>query len=759
MMRPLLGSPSACAAVLAMACSSAAVAQPVQSAEHQDDVAPTSADEAQSGGQVEELVVTAQRREQNLQRVPIAVSAFSANTLESLRVDNSTELLKFVPNVISFNNGGQAAQANYYFRGIGTPEGIQTFDPPVLTYVDEVPLGRIGSANIQFLDVDRVEVLRGPQGTLFGRNVTGGAVAYYTRKPADDFRINAVGRYGERNHIEGRVSIDVPLSSRVFTQASAFFQKEDGYISSAFSGEDGYGGLKNWGGRVALRFEATDRFSVNLAADFSKQQRTSLTVPGNGASPRGLRNDEGGTLFRTFRLNNLILTPCTKGKDPLDWTLNNCTASVAVNQGVTANLRLDLGDAAQLNFITALRRAKQRYSLDFGGNNPSSANPEFILSNDSTFDQLSQEVKLTGGAFGDRLNYVAGLFYYDEDDRTRVDEFGRARGGPRVQNQIRQLKNKTKSLAAYIQTDLEVATNLTLTTGLRYTRDRKKVDVNLSRPNGTLIYDTGQISGDPKINSRRFTPRVSVQYQATPDIMFYGSYTNGFKSGGWNGRSNTAVAFNSFGDEKVNSYEIGTRTRLIGGRLRLNVTAFHAEYKDLQINTALLLPNNTTIFITDNAGDSRVKGVELESNFVLTSEISGHFAMGIQDGKFTRLDRGTIAAGLTLDSPLPQTPGETYSGGITYSQDFAELGGPITFTAGAQYVPAYNPGVTANSIKTRDLIFSNATLAYAPLGTGIEIAVECRNCFRNVQNIYPNLTGSALLGVLPYVGARIGFKI
>ena len=188
-----------------------------------------------SSASLGEVVVTAQRRTENLERVPVAVTAFSATALETHVAQNSEQLLAFVPNVVATSEGNQPGQANYYFRGLGNPDGLQTFDAPVVTYVDEVPLGRIVAANLDFFDISQIEVLRGPQGTLFGRNVTGGAVLYTTRKPSSDFGLTAQAEAGSRSHLDVRATVNAPVTSNLFTSLSAYDLHEDGYLRSAYN--------------------------------------------------------------------------------------------------------------------------------------------------------------------------------------------------------------------------------------------------------------------------------------------------------------------------------------------------------------------------------------------------------------------------------------------------------------------------------------------------------------------------------------------
>ena len=190
-----------------------------------------------SGSLLEEVVVTAQRREEKIQDVPIAISAFSEAQLEQFNVTQALGISKLIPNLLAFNNTGLGTANGYYLRGIGNTESIPTFDPPVGTYVDDIFISRQNANNFGLFDMDRIEVLRGPQGTLFGRNTTGGAVNLIMKKPAKEFGGYAEAGFGQFNQVTGRGSIDVPVSDTVLTKLSAYYIKDDGYIDAAHVGK------------------------------------------------------------------------------------------------------------------------------------------------------------------------------------------------------------------------------------------------------------------------------------------------------------------------------------------------------------------------------------------------------------------------------------------------------------------------------------------------------------------------------------------
>ncbi|HLL58532.1 MAG TPA: TonB-dependent receptor plug domain-containing protein, partial [Allosphingosinicella sp.] len=256
--RILLASVSYFAAVVGGA--SAAGAQstapaPAASAAERQEEADAAAE--QQGG-IADIIVTAQRRAESLQDVPIAISAFSAEQLEAQGVSNTLELGRFVPNLVAQNNTGIGSANSYYLRGLGSTETIATFDPPVGTYVDDIYLSRQNANNLSLFDVERVEVLRGPQGTLFGRNTTGGAINVIMREPGRDFGGYVELGYGRFNKVLGRASVDVPLADSVAIKLSGYFENDDGYARNVTTGER-LNDNDGWGARLGMRAEVSDR--------------------------------------------------------------------------------------------------------------------------------------------------------------------------------------------------------------------------------------------------------------------------------------------------------------------------------------------------------------------------------------------------------------------------------------------------------------------------------------------------------------------
>ena len=721
-------------------------------------------DGAKTGPQVEAVIVTAQRRSQSLQSVPVTDNVFTSSQLLARQVVTTADVLANVPNVVAFSGSGYS-QADYYFRGIGENDGFQTFNSAVATYIDDVVVSRLGGASSELLDLDRVEVLQGPQGTTFGSNTPGGAVLLYSKKPTDTFHASAETAFGTHEQSDSRFMINGNLLPGLDGRATAFVFHNDGYQNDVNTGQSGYGGQTNWGVRGALRYMLSDTIDWNVAYDFSHLDGQRYNAGTNPNYPNQFTQPIG-ILGGSYTALTTDLNDCTKGASVVDWERNNCSGSITTNQGVTSNLKWFAGPNLNVEFITGVRRATQDYTLDVGFDSPYSNLKDLVLANSSVFEQFSQEIKASGRLFNGFINYVGGLYAFNEWDETNLDEFFRFGTALHAPASARSdlfhefIRNGTVSEAAYLQTDTHLTDKLTLTTGIRYTHEREQVEVNTRDPaaGNVPIYDTAQIVGQPVLSAHRFTPKVAVSYQFVPDFMVYGSYVDGFQAGGWNGRASTAAEFTSFGVEKAQSWELGWRSELFDRRLRFNGTFFWVNYNGLQLASAETINGENTEIFT-NAGNSQVRGIQLDSEAALTRHLTLNGGLGLQEAKFTELAAGVASTGLTLNSPVPFSPPLTWNVGVTYRTDeLAWAHGNFIFNGTFQYVPAYNAGAATTSTDSQVTANLNMSLTYRPSNSPWTVGAECTNCtFR----IYVPFAGGAAdyISEPGYAGVRVRYAL
>ncbi|OYY90955.1 MAG: TonB-dependent receptor [Sphingomonas sp. 28-66-16] len=612
-------------------------------------------DSAQST--VGEIIVTAQRRDQKIQDVPIAISAFSADELQARGVTSALDLGQFVPNLIAQNNTGLGSANAYYIRGLGNTETIPTFDPPVGTYVDDVYLSRQNANNLNLFDVERVEVLRGPQGTLFGRNTTGGAINVILRQPKfGDLGGYAEVGYGSYNKKLARASIDVPLASTFSAKVSGYWQDDDGYARNVTTGQR-LNDQDGWGVRLGLRGELASwaRWS-GAYAHIEDNSENLLNFDCNPAAPTQCDG--------RFITTGLIAGPpaATSPYAPLvisgrkaNYQMGNYTQTDLI----TSNLQFDVATDMTVSLITGYVSQRQQYALDFfdGRGGPSLATPtppvrgyprgSFVILNDGKSDQFSQEIKINGKIGGNLIDYVAGFYYIEENNKTDfADVFGLS---PTLQLLLadRTLTNRTQAYAGYVQADLNLTRQITLTAGVRYTDETKTFAIRDNRPqcnvvgalpatcldNANLIAPSGvPIPTVQKV--KLWTPRFAINFKPTDDILLFASATRGFKSGGWNARSTAANALLPFGPEKVWSYELGVKSEWLNHRIRANVTLYQEEVSDLQTPSALVGPTGAITFLTRNFADYRNRGVEAELTVVPVDGLNIYANVGYQDDAY-----------------------------------------------------------------------------------------------------------------------------
>ncbi len=632
------------------------------------DAAPAPATTAQApdDSTLSEIVVTAQRRSESVQNVPIAVSAFSADLLSARGIATPLQLIQYVPNLFGSNNTGLGSANAYYIRGLGNTETIATFDPPVGTYVDDIYMSRQNGNNFAFFDIDRIEVLRGPQGTLFGRNTTGGAVNVLLKRPSDEVGGFLEAAYGAYDKKLIRGSIDLPLSQAIQIKLSGYFQDDDGYVQNTTTGErlndSDLAGIR---GAVQLKF--SERLTWNVAAAYMRNDGENII--NYDCDPRNPSNCGG-----RFATTGLVTRYAPGTISPfVGLGVSGRKAGYGLGNEVdttmyTSNLEW-AGDNLTLNIITGLIDLKQQYLLDFadGRGLPNVAVPEtpvrgypsggFDILNDGSHRQFTQEVKVNGKLFGGVIDYVGGFFYFHEENRTDFADIlnlgpilgipGNV-GFPAVLAD-RTLRNTTNAYAGYLQVDANVTEQIKLTAGVRYTDEKKNLGISDNRAacianltpncldsrNLAVNLPSGRLAIPLEQRTKQWTPRFAVNFQPNKDMLFFASATNGFKSGGWNARGSAPNTLLPFDPEKVWSYELGAKTELFDRRLRVNVTGFWLETKALQTPSAFIDPvSGAATFITQNFADYRNRGVELEITAVPVRGLTVYANVGYQNDKY-----------------------------------------------------------------------------------------------------------------------------
>ena len=603
---------------------------------------PATADETV----LREIVVTAQKRQESLQETPLSVSAVTTETIEALGITEANDLSAVAPNLIATATPSATANIAVFIRGIGDAEPILTVDTPVGLYVDGVVIGRTAGAIFDLVDLERVEVLRGPQGTLYGRNTTGGAINLITKRPADEPGVEGLFSYGRYNFLQARTSVDTGElgGSGVRVKFSYVHKEREGYFDDLNQPDDNDPGAYNVDAfRAALAFDQGGAFRANYAFDFN--DRDSWALPFQLAA---VRPDVLAYLNASPLLGGTALL---LSRDRLDAIRLEAGPIDDKVRGHSLTLEVDLGDDLTLRSLTGYRKWTNRAAGgDLDGNAglrgfvvspmilappnpfiPQGIQPVnlFSANNRRKQDQWSQEFNLLG-SIGDDLEFVLGAFYFTEDAREDNPQFltlilptpvpiplgpGLSLNSFGVNISTRlAYQHESTSRAVFGQATWHLTDQLNLTGGLRYTKDKKELDQTSPQVR----------SLDRKFDE--FTWSASVDYNWTDDFLTYARVATGYKSGGFNARSVNA----GFDPETITSYEIGLKSELFDRRVRLNAAGFYSKYDDLQVQQ-FLAGSGGASSITVNAGSATYTGFELELTAVPVAGLTLNGALGYVD--------------------------------------------------------------------------------------------------------------------------------
>jgi iron complex outermembrane receptor protein len=620
------------------------------------------------------IIVTAERTATSIQDTPIAVTAISGEQLEATGAIVINDLAATVPNLTSTTGPQGSADANFFIRGVGQFDFIITNDPGVGLYVDGVYLGRTVGAMLDAGDVERIEVLRGPQGTLFGRNTLGGAVSVVTKQPDPGvFSGDLRATYGSRDRIDLDASVNVPIGDSAAARVYGFYRQQDGFADNVVTGED-FGRIDRYGGRGQLRFEFGPDVTVDLSADYSLDRSNPAPSVLNAIVPL--------PFFPTAALDDV--------QDPdnfYDIFASNSPEARNEVYGFSGTVTVNLG-AAEFKSITAYR------VLDgFSTADPDGTRFQLYDQNVTTMqDQFSQEIQLTGEAFGEALTYLVGGYYFREDADQVLDlcfaPISSPAAMPFQQCNIWSQGNdqQTESYAVFGQGRLEIIDQLSVTLGGRYTWDNKDIISNQFFDFRPQLVGPGAVFGfglPPELlgeaivlpivtdlpgsaSFEKFTPKIGVEYEPNRDILLYASYSEGFRAGGFNGRliaPQTSIP--TFEPDTNETFEVGLKSDLLDRALRFNLVLFHSTYNDIQQTIA----DPAVQFRVANAGNAELMGFEMEIAIVPTYGLRFDFAVGYTDSEFQDVP---VLVGPINGNRLPFSPEWTLSAAAQYDIDLGD---------------------------------------------------------------------------------------
>nr|WP_176392295.1 TonB-dependent receptor [Sphingomonas sp. CDS-1] len=669
------------------------------------------------GATFDDIVVTAQKRAENVQKVPISIAAVAGAQLEAARVTKLTDMGRIVPG-FSQQPAAQATNIRLSIRGVGasTSTGIE---PAVATFLDDVYIPRPGSLIGRFYDIDTVEILRGPQGTLFGRNASAGAINIRTRKPTDEFEGYAAVEASSYRSFEGVGAVNTPFSDKAALRVAVDVARTGGPASTSV-GDRHIGKQRSFGSRATLKLEPTDRLTWLIRGDY-------LQIRGDGAANTGYKPDTvtaTGAANYSARLGGIIPDFFT----PFDRRNSNFVTGFQRDRqyGLTSDLTYSLDNGFDIRLINAYRNWRT-HQVD----GDIIFTPIDLVQRDGFYASKSQSHELQlispkNELMGGRLNFVAGLYYFREklsqgEDLTYSPNFCNlfirvaapallpaCTAGPLQNTTSGRYAQKVDSVAAYGQADYKITDKVTLLLGGRYTHDKK--DGNFVQ---RLNNAAGALFRTPETtvlerSEGKFTYRVNLSYEPKRNLLFYANYTTGFKSGGFNAGGGTAVLGQrrAFDPETVKDTEIGAKTTLAGGLLTLNANLFRMEVSDLQDRAF----DGTSLTVT-NAGKLRQQGLELDSVLRPTPGLRLSGSVTYLDSEFLSYPAASNRPGVTV-APNPGTaPGTQNLKGaratfspkwqgnvaVQYDTDIGSSGYNISFRTDVSFVTDSNIGLISDN--------------------------------------------------------------
>jgi iron complex outermembrane receptor protein len=632
---------------------------------------------------LEEIVVTARRRSESLQDVPIAVTALTGDELTLKGASDITELAQSVPSVTLEPSRATNTTLTAFIRGVGQQDPLAGFEQGVGLYLDDVYMARPQGNVIDIYDVERIEILRGPQGTLYGRNTVGGAIKYVTRRLDDELRGSLKGTYGSYDQIDLVGTVSMPLGETLRIGGTVASFQRDGYGENKTTGDDQYN-KDIFAYRLSAEWLPTDDLLVRFAYDDA--QDDSNSVAGFRPYPGAVSGDP-------------VLS------DVYDSTagIANAASSAGINgnnevksDGWMISVDWTIGNNFTLRSITANRSDYTESVIDFDSLAVDDLDVPVIYDN----EQFTQEFQLLYS--GDKLNLVSGLFWIDAEASNDFDvvlgQLGRAAYGEELTAYTGGIV-ETESWSAFVDVTWDFTEKLSVAVGGRYTEDKRSADVfrgsylGVGSPffgNDDAIFLGATSDYEAERTFYDFSPRLNVSYLWTDDITVYGGYSQGFKAGMFDPRGAnllTPAVEDGVDSETLDSYEIGLKSSYWDGRAVTNVAVFYSEYSDMQVPGSVGVDtngdgvNDDFVGTLTNAGEAEISGIEIEGTFLLTENFSMQVAASFLNTDITEWIVNDVD--VSGDREVQNTPEEMAYIAFNYNMD--AFGGQMAFNLNWSY--------------------------------------------------------------------------
>ncbi len=616
---------------------------------------------------LEELVVTARKREETVFDVPLSVSALGASQLEARKIRGLTDLAVSLPNVALDEVGTAKGIANFSMRGLGVNSSIPSIDPTVGIFVDGVYLGTNSGAAFDTFDLESIQVLRGPQGILFGRNVTGGAILVNTRKPADEFEarmraaLDGGGDGGLNKYLMG--SIEGPVSDTVSAGITAYYNDDDGWFENKFSGDD-FGAFEQTMIRPVVVWRPGERMELVLRYQYSETE-------GDGSVSQAHTNGLG-----------IDGAPANFDRDSHDFSIDEEGFQDSETHFVTAEMSLKVGENGEITNIFGYRNYESGLLSDID------SQPVSLFHGGASLEseQVSNELRYHG-VFAGRINLTTGIYYFNNDinyhERRNLLGLLTPDGSPAL-TQDGGGEYEVETIGVFAAVDYDLNDSVTLSAGLRYTSEEKEAGIaslirNVNSPCNVLD-GTCQFDFTDSENWNNWSPKLGMTYYFSDSAHLYAHWTRGFRSGGYNLRNTALDTVNlgpgPFDEETVDNYEIGFKLSFEQGYL--NGALFFNDIEDMQREVNLADPISGVVQVIKNTADAEILGIELDGALNLTQDLQATASAGWLDADYRKvrfdLNSDGMIDGRDKDLDLPRAAEWTWSLGLRHNLQVGDWG-------------------------------------------------------------------------------------
>jgi iron complex outermembrane receptor protein len=698
--------------------------------------AESAATSAIDTGEIQKVIVTARRREETLQDVPVSVTAITADQISKQGIPDITALATQLPNTTLKSSRATNSTLTAFIRGVGQADPLAGFESGVGIYLDDVYLARPQGAVTDIYDVERIEVLRGPQGTLYGRNTIGGAVKYVTRKLSNQTDIRLKGTLGSYRQADAQVTASTPLSDTIRIGGAVARFKRDGFGTNFTTGGENYDKDVK-AARLSAEFTPTPELFIRVAGDITDDH----------SSPRNGHRLIVGRTSRAPILGNVFDTRA------------NLRQALGENQevrqhGVAATIEYTVSPTLLVKSITAQRQDKSIAPIDFDSLPVVDFEVPALYQN----QQFSQEFQLT--YTGDKIQGVAGIYYIDA---TAYNKFDTILAGAVPTSTFTSGDIGTKAWAVFFDGSYALTDALSLSLGGRYTVDKRTANIyrriyfglagtpEMGNPRAVL-FRTDTFLPDLEREDKKFTPRLALAYKIDAQHNLYGSYAQGFKGGGFDPRLNVigtriplAAARAGYSPETIKTLELGLKSTYLNDRLLTNIALFHSDYKDVQIPGSIAVDTNgdgiddSFAGVTTNAGKAKIKGFELEATGRITPQFSISGMYSYIDAKYDEY----IVAGVNVAAQRVFQNTPRNSANLRGTYDMPLTTGRVALIGSVSYKGATNQFETTSILDQESYRLVDASVVWTSNDGKVRAAVHGRNLtdkhYKTAGYLFPTL--------------------